>query len=107
MAGGLMLWICTVFVALWPSIFVSLLGGIFSKHEAIAPTEGTHAAAGHHASNLRVPDLFYHLGGNGPWVPKINGTTGDGIEPPDGCRVTQVHMVGSCSTLARSQALMD
>lgn len=39
-------------------------------------------------------DVLYHLGGNGPWIPKVRNVTGDSIEPPEGCRVDQVHMVG-------------
>ena len=39
-------------------------------------------------------NLFYHLGGNGPWIPKSRNITDDSIAPPPGCRVEQVHMVG-------------
>jgi hypothetical protein len=38
--------------------------------------------------------ILYHLGGNSPWIPKINGIVADGIDPPAGCKVEQVHMVG-------------
>ena len=38
-------------------------------------------------------DLFYHLGGNGPWIPKLQGVAGDDDDLPDGCKVTQVHML--------------
>ena len=38
-------------------------------------------------------NILYHLGGNGPWVPKVSGVAGDGILRPAGCRVEQVHMV--------------
>ncbi|KAK5175349.1 uncharacterized protein LTR77_000488 [Saxophila tyrrhenica] len=38
-------------------------------------------------------DLRYHLGGNGPWIPKLNGTTGGNINVPKGCKVEQVHMI--------------
>jgi len=38
-------------------------------------------------------DIRYHLGGNSPWIPKTRGIVNDGIEPPEGCRVEQVHMV--------------
>lgn len=41
-------------------------------------------------------NLFYHLGGNGPWVEKVDARFGtyekDG-KPPPGCVIDQVHMV--------------
>lgn len=41
-------------------------------------------------------NLFGHLGGNGPWIEKVNARYGtyerDG-EPPAGCVIDQVHMV--------------
>lgn len=37
--------------------------------------------------------LFYHLGGNGPWIPKLSGTIKNGHELPQGCIVDQAHMV--------------
>ncbi|KAL4958140.1 histidine phosphatase superfamily [Aspergillus filifer] len=47
--------------------------------------------------NIEVPDddgwnIFYHLGGYGPWIEKVDGEI-EGIEPPDGCVVDQVHMI--------------
>lgn len=39
-------------------------------------------------------NLLYHLGGNGPWIEKVDGTVKGGIGVPEGCRVEQVHMVG-------------
>ena len=39
-------------------------------------------------------NLFYHLGGNGPWIPKIEGIAYRGHDVPVGCVVDQVHMVG-------------
>ena len=38
-------------------------------------------------------DLFYHLGGNGPWIPKVEGVIHGTLAPPTGCDVDQVHMV--------------
>ena len=38
-------------------------------------------------------DILYHVGGNGPWIQKVDGTLGEDIEPPVGCKVEQVHMV--------------
>ncbi|KAL4962495.1 allantoate permease family MFS transporter [Aspergillus stella-maris] len=47
--------------------------------------------------DLEVPEhdgwnLFYHLGGYGPWIEKVDGEV-EGIEPPGGCVVDQVHMM--------------
>jgi hypothetical protein len=39
-------------------------------------------------------NLLYHLGGNGPWIEKVDGVVSGGIGVPKGCRVEQVHMVG-------------
>ncbi|KAI9882833.1 MAG: hypothetical protein M1823_005419 [Watsoniomyces obsoletus] len=38
-------------------------------------------------------NLLYHLGGNGPWIEKIDGVVDAGVGPPEGCRVEQVHMM--------------
>jgi acid phosphatase len=39
-------------------------------------------------------NLFYHLGGYGPWVKKLDGhAEPQSINPPEGCAVNQVHMV--------------
>ncbi|THW89001.1 phosphoglycerate mutase-like protein [Aureobasidium pullulans] len=38
-------------------------------------------------------NILYHLGGNGPWIPKADGVVEGGLAPPEGCRVEQVHMV--------------
>jgi acid phosphatase len=38
-------------------------------------------------------NILYHLGGNGPWVEKIIDVVDEGIVPPEGCEVVQVHMV--------------
>lgn len=43
-------------------------------------------------------NILYHLGGNGPWVEKVDGVATGGIEVPEGCSVDMVHMV--CSTSA-------
>lgn len=41
-------------------------------------------------------NLMYHLGGCGPWVEKVDGPPDvQGITPPEGCVVEQVHMVRS------------
>ena len=38
-------------------------------------------------------NILYHLGGNGPWISKVDGVVEGGLAPPEGCRVEQVHMV--------------
>lgn len=39
-------------------------------------------------------DQLYHLGGNSPWIPKLDGVVTTDVTAPAGCRVDQVHMVG-------------
>lgn len=38
-------------------------------------------------------NLLYHLGGNGPWIEKVDGVVEGGTAPREGCVVEQVHMV--------------
>jgi acid phosphatase len=38
-------------------------------------------------------DILYHLGGNGPWIEKVDGVAKGGIAVPEGCEVDMVHMV--------------
>ncbi|KAK7536406.1 3-phytase B precursor [Phyllosticta citribraziliensis] len=38
-------------------------------------------------------NIFYHLGGNGPWVEKVDGVVQGAVVVPDGCEVEQVHMM--------------
>lgn len=40
-------------------------------------------------------NLLYHLGGNGPWVEKIDDVVEGGIQVPVDCEVDMVHMVSS------------
>ncbi len=49
-------------------------------------------------------NILHHLGGNGPWVEKLDegGTTPD-LAPPPGCSIDQVHMVGDSDDLYRLQ----
>ncbi|KAL8977772.1 MAG: hypothetical protein Q9205_006494 [Flavoplaca limonia] len=44
----------------------------------------------------RVPhwDILYHLGGNGPWIKKIDGIVDGGIDAPEGCEVEQISRHG-------------
>lgn len=45
-------------------------------------------------------NILYHLGGNGPWVQRIDSaltaSVATEIAPPDGCTVEQVHLVCVC-----------
>jgi hypothetical protein len=43
-------------------------------------------------------NLLYHLGGNGPWIPKVDGVVEGGLSLPEGCKIDQVHMVTTCSS---------
>lgn len=38
-------------------------------------------------------NLFYHLGGNGPWIPKHNAVGNVYTPLPEGCAVDQVHVL--------------
>ncbi|EXJ80309.1 hypothetical protein A1O1_08451 [Capronia coronata CBS 617.96] len=40
-----------------------------------------------------VWDLFYHLGGNGPWIPRKDGVPYSNASLPKQCSVDQVHML--------------
>ncbi len=49
-------------------------------------------------------NILYHIGGNGPWIQKIDGVVQEGFGPPAGCHVEQVHMVSmSCSHPIRNE----
>ncbi|KAF2762490.1 multiple inositol polyphosphate phosphatase [Pseudovirgaria hyperparasitica] len=56
------------------------------------PTAGTlpQQDGGRYAKDWNI---LYHLGGNGPWVEKIDGVVEGGIMVPKGCVVDQVHMM--------------
>jgi hypothetical protein len=43
--------------------------------------------------------LFYHLGGNGPWIPRISGIGYSNTSLPMHCSVDQVHMVSRASRM--------
>lgn len=61
-----------------------------------ADSRGSYWLSSAHQSSLPLPESFnilYHLGGNGPWIPKVRGVTENGMKPPASCRVQQVHMV--------------
>ncbi|KAI5238030.1 phosphoglycerate mutase-like protein [Aureobasidium subglaciale] len=38
-------------------------------------------------------NILHHLGGHGPWIPKVEGIVEGGFSPPEGCRVEQVQMM--------------
>ncbi|KAF8472654.1 multiple inositol polyphosphate phosphatase [Kalaharituber pfeilii] len=38
-------------------------------------------------------NLLYHLGGNGPWVQRVDNLVKGGIDVPKGCKVDMVHMM--------------
>ena len=38
-------------------------------------------------------NVLYHLGGNGPWVEKVEDVVAGGISLPYGCEVDQIHMM--------------
>ncbi|EHY57449.1 hypothetical protein HRR83_002934 [Exophiala dermatitidis] len=40
-----------------------------------------------------VWNLFYHLGGNGPWIPRADGVAYSDALLPEGCSVDQAHML--------------
>lgn len=60
---------------------------------------------GHDAQPLPIADtvdtwnIIEHLGGNSPWIPKRHGIVDEGLEPPEGCFVDQVHMVNIFQSL--------
>ena len=55
-------------------------------------SQKTHASSG----AVALWDILYHVGGNGPWIRKLDGTAGEDIGPPAGCKVEQIHMVSDC-----------
>jgi acid phosphatase len=56
-------------------------------------SEPDYQAASGHTVDKDEWNLLYHLGGNGPWVEKVDGVVEEGIQVPDGCEVDMVHMV--------------
>jgi acid phosphatase len=47
-------------------------------------------------------NILYHLGGNGPWIERIDGFVDGGVAVPSGCEVDMVHLVPSLSTILGS-----
>jgi hypothetical protein len=54
-------------------------------------------------------NLLYHLGRTGPWIEMLDGVLAvkDGIGPPEGCAVDQVHMVDTPRALFLSSHLIN
>lgn len=48
-------------------------------------------------------NILYHLGGNGPWIEKIDGVMEGGLRLPEGCEVDMAHMVGQLWTHQRTR----
>ncbi|KAL7273602.1 hypothetical protein RUND412_003527 [Rhizina undulata] len=51
------------------------------------------ASATHGSGQPGDWNILYHLGGNGPWVEKVDEIVPGGIKVPDGCEVDMVHMM--------------
>ena len=47
---------------------------------------------GHHCRKHEW-NILYHLGGDGPWIEKVDGVVKGGITVPEGCQIDMVHMV--------------
>jgi hypothetical protein len=50
------------------------------------------------ATNTAIQEdwnILYHLGGNGPWIPRKDGPFGDELRIPEGCQIEQMHVVGA------------
>ncbi|KAK3068743.1 hypothetical protein LTR53_013439 [Teratosphaeriaceae sp. CCFEE 6253] len=66
--------------------------GLLQRFYALAPSQIHVDAQQAKGAAGEDWDLKYHLGGIGPWIPKVDGVVGGGVDPPPGCRVEQVHM---------------
>jgi len=72
-------------------LVVSLLFLLSPQSHLIPPFKFVEKQATDKPSNQW--NLLYHLGGNGPWIPKIDGVVDGGIATPNGCRIDMIHMV--------------
>ena len=56
-------------------------------------------------------NILYHLGGNGPWIQKVDDVVTNDIAPPEGCTVQQVHMISRHGerypTISSGQRMVD
>jgi acid phosphatase len=69
-------------------------GSWWNPERHVSESPSLEGAAG---TRTRDWNILYHLGGNGPWVEKVDNVVEGGLAPPAGCKVEQVHMV--CSDL--------
>jgi len=77
------------------SPFPALYSRLFALPALVSSSSSVRSPL-HHASESSASswNILYHLGGNGPWIPRLENGTEDDLAPPHGCRVDQVHMVG-------------
>jgi len=97
-------------MATWLLIFsamAGLLALLLYSHEVVAYAYTSyflawlqsrwHPAAGGLPVRTGVTEPWnqlYHLGGNSPWIQKVDGVVNGSLDVPTGCRIDQVHMVG-------------
>lgn len=75
------------------SLQVVLPSFLQTQHAGWWSNEPDHPLAPGSAVDVDGWDILYHLGGNGPWVEKVDGVVESGIQVPAGCEVDMVHMV--------------
>lgn len=69
---------------------------VYTSHSATWLGLPCKALLGHLVIGSGATDAWnqlYHLGGNSPWIPKINAIVDTSLYAPAGCRIDQVHMV--------------
>lgn len=69
---------------------------IFSEHWLswiLRPSQRDSQRAWTNVMNTRDWNMLYHVGGNGPWIQKMDDVVQEGFDPPKRCKVEQVHMV--------------
>lgn len=65
-----------------------------NRHVAVDGSPSGTAGTGQGGGSIGKDwNILYHLGGNGPWIEKVDGVLEGGIAVPAGCTVEQVHMV--------------
>ncbi|KAK5129021.1 hypothetical protein LTR85_000354 [Meristemomyces frigidus] len=69
------------------------LAGLLGTRSLSQKILGSQKSTWHEGVSVKW-DVMRHQGGNSPWITKNGGVVEGGIEPPAGCRVDQVHMVG-------------
>lgn len=83
------------------SLQVVLPSFLQAQHASWWSGEPNYQLASGSGVNANEWNLLYHLGGNGPWIEKIDGVVEGGIQVPMGCKVDMVHMVGSRTLLKK------